>query len=47
MPQRCALSLDNLTFRPKSHFVERICRLRGDRMTEVCTALGVATGSRG
>jgi mRNA interferase MazF len=47
MPQRCALSLDNLTVLPKPYFVAPICRLRGERMVEVCAALGVATGCRG
>jgi mRNA interferase MazF len=43
MPERCALSLDNVTTLPKSLLVERICRLPGDRMLEVCRALGAAT----
>jgi mRNA interferase MazF len=46
MPQRCALSLDNLTVLPKVYFVERLCRLPGQRMVEVCAALGIATGCR-
>lgn len=44
MPTPCALSLDNLALVPTSYFVDRICRLRGDRMIQVCAALGVATG---
>jgi mRNA interferase MazF len=47
MPQRRALSFDNLTVLPKSCFAERIFRLGGDRMTELCAAPGVATGCRG
>lgn len=44
MPAECVLSLDNTTLLPKSYFVERICRLGLDRMRDVCSALGVATG---
>lgn len=43
MPGRCALSLDNVTTLPKALLTERISRLRGERMVEVCRALGVAT----
>ncbi len=44
MPTRCALSFDNLDTVPKAMLTERICRLRGERMIEVCRALAVATG---
>ena len=44
MPAECALSLDNVTVIPRGFFVERICRLSTDRLTEVCSALGIATG---
>lgn len=44
MPAECALSLDNVTVVPRGFFVERICRLSTERLTEVCSALGVATG---
>jgi mRNA interferase MazF len=44
MPSACALSFDNLTLMPKAFLVERICRLPGARMPEVCTALRHATG---
>lgn len=44
MPAECALSLDNVTVIPRSFFVERICRLSTERLTEVCSALGIATG---
>jgi mRNA interferase MazF len=44
MPEPCALSLDNLTAVPKSMFVEQISRLGPERMSQVCTALRVATG---
>ena len=43
MPRSCVLSLDNLTLMPKAFFVERICRLSGQRMHQVCTALAIAT----
>jgi mRNA interferase MazF len=44
MPQRCALSFDNVTTVPKSLLTERICRLGIDRLTEACRALRIATG---
>jgi len=44
MPAECALSLDNVTVVPRSFFVERICRLSTERLTELCSALGIATG---
>jgi mRNA interferase MazF len=44
MPAPCALTLDNLTLIPTAFFTERICRLRIERMAEVCAALRVATG---
>ena len=44
MPQRCALSLDNLTTVPKAFLVERECRLDIAKMAEVCRALGMASG---
>jgi mRNA-degrading endonuclease toxin of MazEF toxin-antitoxin module len=44
MPTECVLSLDNFTLVPKGFFVERICTLGADRLTEVCRALDVATG---
>ena len=44
MPARCALSFDNVTTLPKALFVERICRLGLERLTEVCRALALATG---
>ena len=43
MPRSCVLSLDNLTLMPKAFFVERICRLSGQRMHQVCAALAIAT----
>jgi mRNA interferase MazF len=43
MPERCVLSLENLTVLPKAYLVERICSLSGERMIEVCQALAVAT----
>lgn len=42
MPERCALSLDNLTVVAKAALRERICRLGAERMRAVCAALGVA-----
>lgn len=44
MPAECVLSLDNLTLVPNGLFRERICRLRAERMVDVCVALGIATG---
>ena len=44
MPHACVVSLDNLAPIPKAFFVERICRLPGNRMHEVCVALAIATG---
>lgn len=44
MPDRCVLSLDNVRVLRKSYFVERICTLGPERMTDVCRALGIATG---
>jgi len=44
LPAECALSLDNVAVIPRSFFVERIGTLSADRLTEVCAALGVATG---
>jgi mRNA interferase MazF len=46
MPDRCALTLENVRVLRKAYFVERICRLGPDRMDEVCRALAVATGCR-
>lgn len=43
MPDAGALTLDNIATIPKELFVERICQLSGDRMREVCRALGTAT----
>jgi len=44
MPTECVLSLDNATLVPKALFLERICRLDAARMSQVCAALGIATG---
>jgi mRNA interferase MazF len=44
MPERCALSFDNVTTLPKALLTERITRLGVERMGEVCRALAVATG---
>lgn len=44
MPERSALSFDNLTVIPKAHLTERICRLGPTRLEEACRALRVATG---
>lgn len=46
MPAECVLSLDNVAVIPRAFFAERICRLRVERMAEVCSALAVATGCR-
>jgi len=46
MPDECVLSLDNLTVIPRALFVERITRLRPERLGAVCQALAIATGCR-
>jgi len=43
MPERCALSFDNVVTIPTSLFTERICRLGVDRLEQVWRALRVAT----
>ena len=43
MPERSALSFDNVTVMPKSLLVERICRLPIDKLDEACRALRAAT----
>jgi len=44
MPERCALSFDNIVTMPISLFTERICRLGVNRLELVCRALRTATG---
>ena len=44
MPQRCALSFDNVTTIPKALLTERICRLGVERLTDACRALRAAAG---
>lgn len=44
VPQRCALSFDNMTPVSKSLLTKQICRLDVEKMAEVCRALGAATG---
>ncbi len=44
MPERCALSFDNVTTVPKSLLSERICRLNVERLVEACRALRIAAG---
>jgi mRNA interferase MazF len=44
MPAECAITLDNLRTVPKRMLTERITKLSGGQMHEVCRALGVATG---
>jgi mRNA interferase MazF len=46
LPDRCALSFDNVRVVRKAYFVERICALGPERMQRVCDALAVATGCR-
>ena len=43
MPTRCAVTLDNVATVSRALLTERITRLRGDRMIEVCRALRIAT----
>jgi mRNA interferase MazF len=44
MPQRSALSFDNIVTMPKSLFTQRICRLGVDRLDQVCRTLRTAAG---
>jgi mRNA interferase MazF len=44
MPERCALSFDNVTTLPKALLTERICRLSVERLVDACRALKIATG---
>jgi len=44
MPEPCALSFDNIATIPKAWMVQRICRLRPERLFEACRALSIATG---
>jgi mRNA interferase MazF len=46
MPDKCALSLDNLTLVPKELFSSRITRLSVERMSDVCRALTLASGCK-
>ena len=46
MPDRCALTLDNVRAIAKGLFVERICTLGPERMESVCRALAHATSCR-
>jgi mRNA interferase MazF len=47
MPSSCALTLDNLTVVSRASLGSRITTLTSERMTEVCTALGVAVACGG
>jgi len=38
------LSLDKVATVPRSFFTDRITRLGADRLAQVCSALGIATG---
>lgn len=44
MPAECVLSFDNVATVPKALLTERITALAPERLDELCTALGVATG---
>jgi mRNA interferase MazF len=44
VPEPCAVSLDNLSTIPSAMLTDRITRLRGERMHQVCVALERATG---
>src|SRR4051794_25055391 len=46
MPDRCALTLDNLRAIHKEYFIRPICTLSPSRMASVCKALDHATGCR-
>ena len=43
MPAECVLSLDNVTTVPKALLTERITRLTGPKLAELCAALETAT----
>jgi mRNA interferase MazF len=43
MPERCALSFDNIVTMPKSLFTDRLCRLGVERLEQVCRAVRTAT----
>jgi mRNA interferase MazF len=43
MPKSCVLTFDNVTTVPKALLTERICRLKSERLVEVCRALRLAT----
>lgn len=42
MPEACVVSLDNIQPLSRELLVERVTRLRPERMAEVCRALSVA-----
>jgi mRNA interferase MazF len=44
MPERCVVSLDNLTLFPKRSLGRRITTLGGSRLDEICEALTFALG---
>jgi len=46
MPDRCALTLDNIRVVAKGLFIEPICTLNTERMASICRALDHATGCR-
>lgn len=46
MPDRCALTLDNMRAIDKEFFIRPICTLGPERMASVCKALDRATGCR-
>lgn len=46
IPLRSAVNLDSIQDVSVSHFVQRIGRLSGDRMLDVCAALKVAVDCR-
>lgn len=44
MPERCALSFDNVTTVPKALLTERITRVPDAKLDGLCSALRTATG---
>lgn len=44
MPERCAVSFDNILTIPKSSLTRRICQLSLSKLAAVCRALRTATG---
>lgn len=44
MPQECVLTLDNVILVERAYLTDRITSVSADVMSQVCRALGLATG---